>query len=67
MFARRQKMNELLKSFSNYICSCCKAECEKGIVLTPNGARCVDYVKDAKKIEKYKKLLVTTARRCSNH
>lgn len=49
----------MIESFSKYICSNCKGQCDKGIVIVEyNGikqARCVDYEKK-NEVEGYKRL-----------
>lgn len=48
----------MIESFSKYICSNCKGQCDKGIVLIEydgiKQARCVDYEKK-NEVEGYKK------------
>lgn len=56
----------MLESYKKYMCSTCKAKCDKGIVIVNyNGtkqARCTDYKKDESKIEKYKRQEQRTAK-----
>lgn len=55
----------MIESFKNYICSNCKGQCEKGIVIVNyNGirqAKCTDYEKK-KEVEGYKKQESRTAK-----
>ena len=55
----------MIESFSKYICSNCKGQCDRGIVIiNSNGikqARCVDYEKK-NEVEGYKKPKERTAK-----
>ncbi len=54
----------MLETFKKYICSNCKAECDKGIVVTScdgiKRARCTDYEKKHE-LEGYKEPIKRTA------
>ena len=61
-------MKDILKEFVKEICPTCKGKCERGITFILNGnkevkCKCVDYVKDEKKIEKTGKPLYSTAKK----
>lgn len=57
----------MIQAFNKYICSTCKAKCDKGIVIVNyNGtkqARCTDYEKDETKIQGYKRAEEITAKK----